>query len=103
MRQVPAQNRLDAPFGKVDFVSRIELTGCNGRTQRLSLRYSWHDSSKDGGTGSLRLLVLMAHSVQCFGKGTGILRLIGTVVHCFVNRIRRLGKQTKSLYSVAER
>ena len=38
-------------------------------------RYGWSE-----------LLVLMAHSVQFFGKGTGILRLIGVVIHCFVNR-----------------
>ena len=38
-------------------------------------RYGWPES-----------LGLVAHSVQFFGKGTGILRLIGAVVHCFVNR-----------------
>ena len=38
-------------------------------------RYGWSE-----------LLVLMAHSVQFFGKRTGILRLIGAVIYCFVNR-----------------
>ena len=44
--------------------------------------------------GCPEFLGLVAHSVQFFGKGTGILRLIGAVVYCFVNRDAvQVGKQ----------